>query len=157
MKVRTILSFILGVIMLGGFLAQMWEVFNQFNSGLKAIAVSFEEQDTIEFPSIAICDSRAYRKLTSLTGNAAQYNATTFNLEEQVSLYIYGNYEKADDWNTSTKELLPTIYNGYCTLHEFHRYYPVTAKLCKFKKLQEYATILKVSMFLSFSIQDVCK
>ena len=83
LKVRTILSFILGAIMFGGFLAQMWEVFDQFNSGLKTIAVSFEEQDTIEFPSIAICDSRAFRKLTQLTGNAARYNATTFSLEDQ--------------------------------------------------------------------------
>ena len=130
MKVRTILSFLLGAIMVGGFLAQMWEVFEQFHSGLKTIAVWFDEKDTIEFPSIAICDSRAFTKLTRLMGNSAQYNATTFNLEEQISLYI--NFDKADDQNPFTTELLPTLYNGWCLLHEFPRNYPVGAKLCKY-------------------------
>ena len=128
MKVRTILSFLLGAIMVGGFLAQMWEVFDQFHSGLKTIAVSYKEIDTIEFPSFAICDSRAFTKLTRLTGNSAQYNATTFNLEAQVSLYI----QMEGDKNAYTTELLPTLYNGWCLLHEIHKNYPVSARLCKY-------------------------
>ena len=139
MKVKTILGFLVGIIMVAGFLGQMWEIFDQFHSGLKTIAVSFEERDAIEFPSFAICDSRAFRKLTPLTANAARYNATTFNLEEQVSLHMLFNDDLTDDWNTYTTELLPTIYNGYCMLYEFQRHYPVNAWAGKARMMQDCA------------------
>ena len=136
MKLRNIIHFTLVVILVGGFLAQMWELFQQFHSGLKTIAVSFEKRDAIEFPSFAICDSRAFRKLTLWTANAGRYNATSFNLEHQVSLNMFDNDifgNATDDRNTYTTELLPTLFNGYCILYEFQRNYPSNAVAGKAK------------------------
>ena len=121
--------------MVVGFMGQMWEVFKQFHSGVQTIAVSYEEGDTIEYPSFAICDSRAFKTPSSRLANAAKYNATTFNFEEEVSLLFFGNEDEADDWNTYTKELLPTIFNGYCILYEFQRAYPVKAFAGKAKNM----------------------
>ena len=45
MLVKTFLGFLLGAIMVVLFLVQMWELFVQFHSGMKAIAISFEERD----------------------------------------------------------------------------------------------------------------
>ena len=88
--------------MIGGFLAQMWEVFDQFQSGLKTITVSFEEHTEMEFPSFAICDSRAFRKITPRMINAAQYNATAFDLEVSLNMYsVAGLLE--DDLNTEAR------------------------------------------------------
>ena len=109
--------------MVGGFLAQMWDLFIQFHNGLKTIAVSFEEKAALEFPSIAICDSRAFTELTTWTANAVRYNSTTSSLEGQVSLKIRRSFsfssknDMVEDLNTYTSELLPTVYNGYCMLH----------------------------------------
>ena len=66
--------------MVGGFLVQMWEIFIQFHNELKTIAVSFEEKAALEFPSIAICDSRAFTELSTMTANAMRYNSTTFSV-----------------------------------------------------------------------------
>ena len=148
MEMGKILHLIIVLVMVVGFLAQMWELFGQFLSGLKTVAVSFEKRKTMEFPSFAFCDSRAFRSRMSNTANAAQYNATTFNLEKQVSIHIF--FDQGSNWNTYTTELLPTIYNGYCILHETHRNFPVTAKLCKFKIMEEYATFLKSTDVLIF-------
>ena len=119
--------------MVGGFLAQMWDLFIQFHNGLKTIAVSFEEKAALEFPSIAICDSRAFTELTTWTANAVRYNSTTSSLEGQVSLKIRRSFsfssknDMVEDLNTYTSELLPTVYNGYCMLYEFDRKYPTDA------------------------------
>ena len=86
MEMGKLLRFVIVLIMVFGFLAQMWELFGQFLSGLKTVAVSFEERPSMEFPSLAFCDSRAVKRRISTTVNAAQYNATTFNLEENVKL-----------------------------------------------------------------------
>ena len=124
--------------MVGGFLAQMWDLFIQFHNGLKTIAVSFEEKAALEFPSIAICDSRAYTELSTWTANARRYNSTTYSLEEQVSLKIIISHvlssknNMVEDLNTYRSELLPTVYNGYCMLYEFERLYPTQAVAGKF-------------------------
>ena len=129
MKVRNILSFILGAIMFAGFLAQMWDLFNHFLSGMKTLAITYKEEDTIEFPSFAICDSRAFKAKTLYAANATQYNATTYNLEALVS---FSNLYESEDWKISyTVELVPTIYNGYCMLYEFNGNYPPKANLGK--------------------------
>ena len=135
MRAKSILGFFVGAVMIAGFFVQMWDVFNLFHSGMKTVAISFEERDKIEFPSFAVCDSRAYNKTTPWTANGAKYNATTFNFEEEVSLLFFGNEDEADDWNTYTKELLPTIFNGYCILYEFQRAYPVKAFAGKAKNM----------------------
>ena len=125
--------------MVGGFLAQMWDLFIQFHNGLKTIAVSFEEKAALEFPSIAICDSRAFTELSTWTANAGKYNSTTLSLEGQVSLKIFisnafsSKNDKVKDLNTYTSELLPTVYNGYCMLYEFERLYPTQAVAGNFK------------------------
>ena len=79
MLMKTYLGFLLGAIMVGLFLVQMWELFVQFHSGMKAIAISFEQRNEIEFPSFAICDSNGFRKPTYTIIDAAQYNASTFH------------------------------------------------------------------------------
>ena len=48
-----VLKAFVGVIMIVCFLVQMWELFGQFNSELKTVAVSFKEENMIEFPSFA--------------------------------------------------------------------------------------------------------
>ena len=114
MRVKKFLSFLLGTIMVGLFLVQMWELFVQFHSGMKAIAISFDERDEIEFPSFAFCDSKAFTKRIGMTPNATLYNASTFNLETENSLVYYVNH---------SVESFPTISNGYCTLYTFHEKY----------------------------------
>ena len=127
MEVGNILRFIIVLIMVFGFLAQMWDLFGQFLSGLKTVAVSFEERETMEFPSFAFCDSRALRKRVMITANAAQFNATTFNLEEAILLKTIASFNtQIEVWEkTYTSELVPTMLNGYCMLYEFNREYPV--------------------------------
>ena len=148
--------------MVGGFLAQMWDLFIQFRSGLKTIAVYFDERDAVEFPSFAICDSRAYRKLSFWTANGERYNAATLSLEGQVSLFVQSNdayysNDLTEDWNNYTTELLPTIYNGYCMLYEFQRNYPVNAMACKFHMIWTIFYSLKIFMRSYFSVCDACK
>ena len=156
MKLKTVLSSLLWAVMVTGFLTQMWDLFEQFCSGWKTIAVHFEERTEIAFPSFAICDSRAYRKLMPWTADAEQYNASTFNLEEHVSLHIQSNQGYYDngivnDWNSYTTELLPTIFNGYCMLYEFEREYPINTMACKYYRpytiILEYCSSL-ISVFV---------
>ena len=92
MKVRKILGVVLGIIMVGGFLAQMWDLFDKFVGGLKTVAVSFEERATLEFPSFAFCDSRAFRNSTSPArhfGDAEYFNATTFDIDKDVEFGVF--------------------------------------------------------------------
>ena len=124
MKVRTILSFLLGAIMFGGFLAQMWDLFVQFHSGLKTISVSFEEKSVVEFPSIAICDSRAFRKLVPWTANAGRYNATTFNLEGQVSLNTFQVFQVRPEETLKNSGRVSEFFGVLHTLHQSYIYLP---------------------------------
>ena len=124
MKVRSIISIILGIIMVGGFLAQMWDLFEKFVGGLKTVAASFEERASLEFPSFAFCDSRAFRNSTLVErhlGNGAFYNATTFDLSKDVEFsgfWIMGSIENY------TAHTVPTNLNGYCQLFDIHGSYP---------------------------------
>ena len=122
-----LLRFAVVLIMVLGFLAQMWQLFGQFLGGLKTVAVSFEERETMEFPSFAFCDSRALRKRVMITANAAQFNATAFNLKEAILLKTIASFNtQIEVWEkTYTSELVPTMLNGYCMLYEFNREYPV--------------------------------
>ena len=135
MEMGKFLRFIIVLIMVVGFLAQMWELFGQFLSGLKTVAVSFEEKKTMEFPSFAFCDSRALKSRMSFSANAAQFNATTFNLEEEIKLITIGNSDSAiDEWeNTYKSKLVPTMFNGYCKLYEFNREFQFNSIVGKFE------------------------
>ena len=155
MEMGKLLRYIIVLVMVVGFLTQMWELFGQFLSGLKTVAVSFEERKKMEFPSFAFCDSRAFRSRMSITANAAQYNATTFNLEEEVKL----EYIAVDDWeNTFTSQLVPTIMNGYCLLYEFNKDYPINTFIGKLEMFIYYRDCLLLLFPISnFSIQHACK
>ena len=137
MEMGKLLHFILVLIMVVGFLAQMWELFGQFLSGLKTVAVSFEERKTMKFPIFAFCDSRAVRSRMSTTVNAALYNASTFNLEDEITLQAVGYIDIAsEDWeNTYQSKLVPTMLNGYCKLYEFYRDYPINTFVGKLDSL----------------------
>ena len=99
----------------------MWELFDQFISELKTVAVSFKEENPIEFPSFAFCDSTAFTEKLGIISNATLYNATAFNVEEGISLaIILENGTVVNLTDTYTVESFPTTFNGYCTLYEFH-------------------------------------
>ena len=123
MKIQSIFKGLVGVVMIGGFLAQMWDLFEEFLSELKTVAVSYEVVHVVEFPSFAFCDSRAFRRKTNVTGNATLYNATAFNLEEDVSVNNDSGLLE-DPTKMYTTKILPTAYNGYCKLFEFKKELP---------------------------------
>ena len=118
MEVQCILKGLVMVIMIFFFLLQMWELFDQFISELKTVAVSFKEENPIEFPSFAFCDSTAFTEKLGIISNATLYNATAFNVEEDISLGP--GLIQYDLTDTYTVESFPTTFNGYCTLYEFH-------------------------------------
>ena len=113
MKIRSILKAFLGVILFGGFIANVWNLFGQFLGGVKTVAISFEETDLVEFPSFAFCDSKAFTKRIGITSNVTLYNSSTFNVEVSfMSMYddLTGNY---------STQYFPTMFNGYCKLFDF--------------------------------------
>ena len=124
--------------MVGGFLSQMWSLFHKFISGLTTVAISYEDRKAMELPSLAFCDSRGFSKSSAKIANATQYNATTFNLENEVTLTgvtmsevnvtadgTKTGYSELDNWQNSYSTLyVPTVYNGNCKLYEFHTDYP---------------------------------
>ena len=114
MEVRSILKGLVGVIMIFCFFYQMWDLFGEFLSGLKTVAVSFEEKLSMEFPSFAFCDSAAFTKKIGITANATLYNSSTFNIEVHASLRYTNDLE-----DTYTIQSVPTTFNGYCKLYEF--------------------------------------
>ena len=118
MEVQCILKGLVMVIMIFCFLLQTWELFDQFISELKTVAVSFKEENPIEFPSFAFCDSTAFTEKLGIISNATLYNATAFNVEEEISLGV--GLTQHDLTDTYSVESFPTAYNGYCTLYEFH-------------------------------------
>ena len=139
MKVRSLLTFMVGALIIGGFLAQMWELFDQFLSKLQTVAVSYGKKENMKFPSFAFCDSRAFRKRMSPTANAEHYNATAFNMKEDISqVAISGRKDNKLDDKESTHhtKLVPTMFNGYCMLYEFHRYYPMHITMGKYYSLK---------------------
>ena len=121
---RAVLWVILVVVMVCCFVFQMWEQLDKFLKGQQTVAVSFEERETQKFPSFAFCDHRAYRTDMPFAATAARYNATTFDVESEVVL----NGICESDYYCGTKpnysvHMVPTIYNGYCKVYEFHEQY----------------------------------
>ena len=123
MKLQSTLSILVGVIMIVGFLAQMWDLFDKFLGQSKTVAVSFEERGALEFPSFAFCDSRAFRNntLVEQLGNEVFFNATTFDLVKDV--------EVGDSWSMGTEinysvHIVATHLNGYCKVFDIHGSYP---------------------------------
>ena len=110
--------------MIGCFLYQMWDLFGQFMSELKTVAVYFEEKTTIEFPSFAFCDSRGFTKKIGITSNATLYNSSTFNVEVEASTPYTNDLE-----GTYTIQYVPTTFNGICKLYEFIGGYGVNSLL----------------------------
>ena len=131
MEVRGLLKGLVGIIMIGCFLSQMWDLFDQYLSELKTVAVSFREKKAIEFPSIAFRDSTAFRKRIGVTANKSLYNDTAFNAED-VSIVNDPN-SPGDLRDTFTVQSFPTTDNGNCTLYEFHGEYHVNIVVGKFK------------------------
>ena len=138
MEKQSILKGLLGVIMIGCFLCQMWDLFDQFLSELKTVAVSYEEKTELEFPSFAFCDSRGFTKKIGITSNATLYNSTTFNVE----VVVHPEYPH-NTTGTCTVQYLPTIFNGYCKLFEFHRKYRV-------------GTLMGKSFIVYFKMNVIC-
>ena len=106
------------------FLLQMWEQFDKFLKNRKTVALSFEERDTHKFPTFAFCDSRAYNTKIMFASTAALYNKTTFDVESEVDLNAIceSDYDCRKPTNV-TMQMVPTTYNGYCKLYEFHEDY----------------------------------
>ena len=113
----------------------MWELFDQFLSELKTVAVSFKEESELEFPSLAFCDSTAFTEKIGITSNATLYNASTFNFEEEISFSMFlGNGLTDNLTDYYEVESFPTGFNGYCTLYEFHGKHQVSGILGNRKK-----------------------
>ena len=117
MEVRGILKGLVGIIMIGCFLYQMWDLFDQFLGELRTVAVSFEKKNAVEFPSFAFCDSTAFTENIGIIANFTLYNSSTFNVEGEVSMV---NSLIHDLTGTYTVQYFPTTCNGYCKLYEFH-------------------------------------
>ena len=130
MEVRGLLKGLVGIIMIGCFLSQMWDLFDQYLSELKTVAVSFEDKKEIEFPSFAFCDSTAFKRRIGVTANTTLYNATAFKVEE-VSIVNDLLPWAPDLTDTFTVNSFPTTDNGYCTLYEFHGEHQVSTVVGK--------------------------
>ena len=111
MEVRGILKGLVGIIMIGCFLYQMWDLFDQFLGELRTVAVSFEKKNAVEFPSFAFCDSTAFTKKIGITSNTTLYNSSTF--------YVDVDMEVSIENCSYTVQYLPTTFNGYCKFYEF--------------------------------------
>ena len=118
---RLALQVIILGLLIACFLVQMWEQFDKFLRGQTTVAVSFEASTYQKLPTIAFCDSRAYKTKVQLTASAARYNENTFDVESEVEL----NAICESDFNCRkpanvTTHMVPTAFNGYCKLYEFH-------------------------------------
>ena len=131
MEVRGLLKGLVGIIMIACFLYQMKDLFDQYLNDLKTVAVSFRENNTVEIPSFAFCDSTAFRKRIGVTANKSLYNDTAFNTDD-VSIVNDPN-SPGELRDTFTVQSFPTTDNGNCTLYEFHGEYHVNIVVGKFK------------------------
>ena len=118
MEVRVILKGLVGIIMIGCFLYQMWDLFDQFLGELRTVAVSFEKKNSVEFPSFAFCDSTAFTKKIGITSNTTLYNSSTFYVDVDVEFSLENGLIK-DLSGSYTVQYLPTTFNGYCKFYEF--------------------------------------
>ena len=136
MKLLSILRCIIVSVMFCGFLLQMWDLFEKYLSGLTTVAVSFKEREVLEFPSFAFCDSRAFKTDVNLDDTLLQYNATTFQLDQEVQFSGVSGVTGAGNISFSeinhTIHVVPSTFNGYCKLFEFHQSYPAKSYLGEF-------------------------
>ena len=121
-KLREVVHITLIVLMVVGFLAHMWHQTNKFFTGLTTVGVSYEDRSRIKFPTFAFCDSRAYNVRQPFAATATLYNATAFNVEEEVVLSgVFGLADQATIMPVNhTVRVFPTTYNGLCKSYEFH-------------------------------------
>ena len=121
-KLRDIVHITLIVLMVVGFLAHMWHQTNKFFTGLTTVGVSYEDHSKIKFPTFAFCDSRAYNVRQPFAATATLYNATAFNVEEEVVLSgVFGLADQSTLMPANhTVRVFPTTYNGLCKSYEFH-------------------------------------
>ena len=108
--------------MMGMLLSQMWDLFHQYLSELKTVAVSYKVENAVEFPSFAFCDSTAFTKRIGVIANATQYNDSALNVEVEVSVY-------PPTGDNLTVQTFPTTDNGYCTNYDLYGEYPLNTFL----------------------------
>ena len=121
---RSVLRVILLFLMVFCFMAQMWEQFDKFLKKQTTVAGSFEDRETQKFPTFAFCDSRAYNTKINFATTAARYNETTFDVESEIDLsHICESDFDCKKASNVTERMVPTTYNGYCKLYEFHEAY----------------------------------
>lgn len=134
MNLHDIVRFSIVIVMVVAFLCQMWDLFGHFLSELTTVAISFEENETFELPSFAFCDSRAFKKSVSIEKTYANYNDAAFDLEHEIvfkgMMKTVGRNTEYSDIN-HTVEVVPTMFNGYCKLYEFHQDHPVMTYIGK--------------------------
>ena len=97
MDVRGCLKGFLWVIMICLFNLQMWELFDQYLSKAKTVAVSFKEESKVEFPNFAFCDSIAFKKRIGVIANETVYNTTSFNVNVEAKIW-----ENSTGWGNET-------------------------------------------------------
>ena len=129
MDVRGSLKGFLWIIMICLFFWQMWELFGQYISNMKTVAVSFKEEGKVEFPNFAFCDSTAFTERIGIIANETVYNATAFNVEVEASIFMNTRFSTEN----ITSHSFPTTDNGYCTLIELHGKFQANAAISKFK------------------------
>ena len=103
----------------------MWEQFDKFLKKQTTVASSFEKVKAHKFPTFAFCDSRGFNTRISMAGTAARYTETTFDVEKEVDLHeiCLSDYDckyPSSRWSNISVHMVPTAYNGYCKLFEFH-------------------------------------
>ena len=111
------------------FILQMWELFDQYISNMKTVAVSFKEEIKVEFPIFAFCDSTGFSEQIGIIANETVYNATTFDVEVEATIWEDYRYTKEN----ITSHFFPTTDNGYCRLIELHGKFQANAAISKLK------------------------
>ena len=132
---RLILRVIVICLMFCSFIFQMWEQFDKFLKRQKTVAVSFEEKNEQKFPTFAFCDSRGYNKefgYFATPGTSDVYNETAFDVEREVVFMGVWTDLSYTTPNIS-QHMVPTMYNGYCKLYEFHEHYTTGAYAGEYK------------------------
>ena len=126
LSIRLVLRVIVIGLMVCSFIFQMWEQFDKFLKRQKTVAVSFEERNEHKFPTFAFCDSRGFNKEIQFAAISDVYNETTFDVEREVVLKGVWADLSTKTPNVSV-HMVPTFYNGYCKLYEFHEHYTTGA------------------------------
>ena len=120
---RLVFQVIVISLLVSCFLFQMWEHFDKFLKEQTTVAMSYEQRHSHEFPTFAICDSRGYKEEIIFAATATRYNETTFDINSEIELYrLCTTYEACVIPNVTVR-MVPTTYNGYCKLFEFHESY----------------------------------